>query len=403
MASVDIAGDVKTTERLVFYGDGVNETTNWKKGQKLGQGAFGKVFIAIIHNRDKELELAVKKIKIVEPQHLKETVSMEKMCHVNIVKCFGSHVNEGSFYIFMELMKEGSLEEFIKQTYAKKKTIDELYAGRIIQQVIKAVDYLHENNHFHRDIKSANILMSDEHNVKLADFGLTREFEEMTKSYTKGVGTSRFMAPEMVAVDDDGEALQYSNPVDIWAIGCIVVHMLTGALPFSNLTDSQVNSRLLQPDPSPARGSTLTFSDSCERFFKKTLAKDPKARATAHSLLKYNFVTGKKFFFFVGQQYQNCATNYTFEKEVNFNQDVRVDKVDTLNVKHLENLKADQIGKVEVQQASGSVSVGHAEAVKAQGNSVHFQRANTVETKDTKQSMSIKQTQSELISQKWLI
>ncbi|KAH9499030.1 nuclear receptor co-repressor 1 [Bulinus truncatus] len=141
---------------------------------------------------------------------------------------------------------------------------------------------------------SANILMSDEHNVKLADFGLTRKFEEITKTYTKGVGTSRFMAPEMVALKEDGSNYYYNRSVDIWAIGCIVLHMLTGKPPFPNLSEPQVIFRLGHPDPCPARDLLSKVSENCKKFFSKTLATNPRERSTADSLLKESFVTGER-------------------------------------------------------------------------------------------------------------
>ncbi|KAH9508617.1 hypothetical protein Btru_052172 [Bulinus truncatus] len=435
MAAVYNTGDIQSMEALEFFGDGTKEPTNWKKCDELDRGAFGVVYKAIIETNGYTLELAVKKVKIswngpnlMEPQVNREIEALKKLRHDRIVKYYNSHLHNDRLYIFIELMNGGSLESFLKTKNDRNEPIDEQYAGRIIQQVIEAVDYLHKNKRFHRDIKSGNVLMSDENNVKLADFGLTKEFATITKSNTKGVGTICFMAPEMFGVDKENKPIEYNKSVDIWAIGCVVVHMLTGQLPFHNLEQQQVLYQLIANDANPAK--EIKVSESCRRFFNKTLCRDPKGRATAESLLNDSFVTGKvsdidtdavvdeqnvteednkedvmdepnaKLQEFgikghlqnqsattnvtIGTQYKNCTTNITFQGIVNFNSSSHFDQIGHLNVNHLENLKADQIGKVDVQQASGSVSVGKAEAVKAQGNSVHIQRANTVETKDTK-------------------
>ncbi|KAH9508615.1 Mitogen-activated protein kinase kinase kinase 1 [Bulinus truncatus] len=283
--------------------NGIDKPTNWKRGECIGTGAFGKVFKASIKTRQRgNIFLAVKEVGILlqqdkskyEESVKKETEALKKLSHERIIKYFGFHATNESFFIFIELLEMGSLEKFINAKYDSGEHIDERHAGILTKQIIEGVVYLNENNLFHRDIKSANILMSDENNVKLADFGLTREFAEMTKTYTKGVGTNRFMAPEMIALKPDGSCYNYDKSVDIWAIGCIVIHMLTGKLPFSKLTDVQVVFKLGQPDPSPANEILSKVSESCRRFFKKTLARDPKARETAVLLLNDSFVKGEE-------------------------------------------------------------------------------------------------------------
>ena len=87
--------------------------------------------------------------------------------------------------------------------------------------------YIHSNNLIHRDLKPDNILLSHSKHVRISDFGLTKE-NDLTFSQSKGVGTLRFMAPELFEVDENNERIQrYNNKVDVYSFGIILIYIVT--------------------------------------------------------------------------------------------------------------------------------------------------------------------------------
>ncbi|KAI8779404.1 aurora kinase C, partial [Biomphalaria glabrata] len=364
---------------FAFHGDGINEPKNWTRLNYLGSGRFGTVYRANYKKGSAEFECAVKEIRGGSPRDIikheasvrNETETLGKLSHEKIIKYYGFCSTNQMFFIFLEYMKGGSLETCIGDKYDKGEKIDEPYAGKIVKQVLEAVAYLHSLNHFHRDIKSANVLMLDEWNVKLADFGLTKELAEITKTYTSCVGTYRFMAPEMF-----DKKCKYNKPVDIWAIGCILVHLLSGKHPFHDVEENQLHKEM-DNNPSPAQEILNKVSEKCRRFFKQTLAINEAGRATAETLLQDCFITGaalpdiepdadleeisktlkqiplvetsslpgaRNIHF---NQHNDNSKSYKIGGDMHFHQAVSVDTIENLRVNHLDSLKADSVTKVD--------------------------------------------------------
>ena len=194
---------------------------NYEFISMLGHGAFGKVRLYRDRNY-KDLLFAIKTLKkegIPEYQFnlLKSEVSiLSNLDHPNIVKYFGTFEDDYYIHILMEYLKGHDLNKIIN---LKKYTgFEEKDMSKIIQQLLKALSFIHSKGIVHRDIKPDNILFSnkkDYSTLKLIDFGLAT-----TKSDRKSVGTPYFMSPEMI----NGDSCPKS---DIWSVGIIVYYMLT--------------------------------------------------------------------------------------------------------------------------------------------------------------------------------
>lgn len=254
----------------------------------LGKGSFGSVFEALLPCGK---QVCVKQIElgnINSPDELKNLMNeinlMKRLHHPNIVEYFGcKNDNEKNIlYIFMELVTGGTVNHFVKRL----KTVPLDTVRSWTKQTLLGVQYLHKEGIIHRDIKGDNILVSNGSVVKLADFGCSKQIDDVC-SRTRGcntmVGTPYWMAPEVIKCEAD---TGYGAKSDIWSIGCTVVEMITGRPPWPE-SDSMwaavfkiANSTGLPP------GIPENLPKEVMEFLAKCFERDPKKRATADELLQ---------------------------------------------------------------------------------------------------------------------
>jgi len=138
--------------------------------------------------------------------------------HPHIIRFYGAVLSPRRVGFLMELCSQGELKEFLQKTvdYAMEQKI------RMMREIASAMDFLHHNNVIHRDLKCQNVLVTEEESTRLMDFGLSRKIEETSMaSKTSGIGTSYYMAPEMVL----GEA--YTSKVDVFSFAIMMIEILT--------------------------------------------------------------------------------------------------------------------------------------------------------------------------------
>ena len=205
-------------------------TENYKMICKLGEGGFGAVF-KVVDNKSNSIR-AMKMIKkeSIEMQDddkkfLKEIEILMKLDHPNIVKVYEYYVDDIYYYLIMEYISGGMLHE----TIARWIVFSEKKAAIIMQQILSAVFYLHQNKIVHRDLKPDNILVQkttseEEVRIKLIDFGTCNYLEE-GKYLNFCIGTPQFVAPEVLDK-------KYNNKCDVWSGGAILYMLLSGDPPF---------------------------------------------------------------------------------------------------------------------------------------------------------------------------
>ncbi|CAL1542346.1 unnamed protein product [Lymnaea stagnalis] len=269
---------------MQFLGDGIHQPTNWKRRDRIGRGAHGVVFEAI---KD-DAPIAVKEVSMYEEANSEKSVALYN--EINILKClrhdrivryFGHCTSNKDLFLFMEYIPGGSLEVYFKTN----SPLQIQFIRDITKQTLQGVAYLHDNRMIHRDIKAANILMEERFQIKLADFGVSKMFQELSRTATF-IGTTRWMAPEMFT------ASTYSYEVDIWAVGCTVIQMLTGSPPFPDKEEQQVTFHLIKQDLSPLYSLKNINSKETMDFLRSILKNDPKERPKAKTLLENSpFVT----------------------------------------------------------------------------------------------------------------
>lgn len=207
---------------------------DWDVVQTLGEGAYGEVRLLV--NRQTEEAVAVKVIDTSQAKecadNVKKEVCIHKMLtHPGIVKFFGHRKEGPTVYLFLEYCTGGELFDRIEPDVG----MPEKDAHKFFQQLIAAVEYLHNLGITHRDIKPENILLDDKDNLKLTDFGLATmfRFKGRERLLNRLCGTLPYVAPELLSQQE-----YRAQPADIWACGIVLTAMLAGELPWDQPTES---------------------------------------------------------------------------------------------------------------------------------------------------------------------
>lgn len=266
---------------------GVPGLINWKKGELLGVGAFGKVYLGL--NLDSGELMAVKAVPIALDEDDEQTTAlvreislMKVLFHENIVRYIGTQRDEHMLHIFLEYVPGGSIAAVLQ----KFGSLSEAAVRAYTKQILEGLGYLHAHKIMHRDIKGANILVSNNGIIKLADFGASKKITEMLTQYDcKSLkGTPYWMAPEVIMQAGHGRS------ADIWSVGATVVEMLTGKPPYSEFpTQVSVLFHIASTQEPPTLPANL--ADDCHSFLMLCFQRNPKNRPTAKALLDHPFVT----------------------------------------------------------------------------------------------------------------
>uniref|UniRef100_A0A7S2U6B1 Protein kinase domain-containing protein n=1 Tax=Attheya septentrionalis TaxID=420275 RepID=A0A7S2U6B1_9STRA len=250
----------------------------------LGKGTSGSVFECTV------LETGLKHaIKVIGKEQLQNSEEVDEMWneikvhgslkHTNICGFVDSFEDDENYYILMELCNNGSLQNRLNQN--KRKGLDESEVKRIMMQLIQAVQFMHDKNIMHHDLKPDNIFLDQEGNVKLGDFGLAVQLASSDETLIYQAGTHLFMAPEMI------EWKRHSFEADIWSLGVILYCLLTGKCPFRGvfqmLFQRIVKGEYKFPD---------TMSFDAKDLISSMLQADPADRPSLEEISCHEFFTG---------------------------------------------------------------------------------------------------------------
>ncbi|KAH3899817.1 mitogen-activated protein kinase kinase kinase kinase STE20 SCDLUD_004110 [Saccharomycodes ludwigii] len=258
-------------------------STMYKGLIKVGQGASGGVYTA--YEVGTNASVAIKQMNLEkQPKKdliINEIIVMKQSKHGNIVNFIDSYLLKGELWVIMEYMEGGSLTDVVTHCILTEGQI-----GAVSRETLKGLEFLHSKGVIHRDIKSDNILLSMNGDIKLTDFGFCAQINESNLKRTTMVGTPYWMAPEVVS------RKEYGPKVDIWSLGIMIIEMIDGEPPYLNETPLRA-LYLIATNGTPKLKDPESISQDLTAFLGWCLQVDPEKRATAGELLNDLFITDK--------------------------------------------------------------------------------------------------------------
>lgn len=248
----------------------------YQKLQRIGEGTYGVVYKA--KHREHGTILALKRIRLESEDEgvpctaIREISLLKELNHPNIVRLYDVIHTERKLTLVFEFLDQ-DLKKYIDSCNGKMELMS---IKSFLYQLLKGVMYCHQHLILHRDLKPQNLLINEEGELKLADFGLARAFGIPVRSYTHEVVTLWYRAPEVLM-----ESTRYSTPLDIWSVGCIFAEMATGRplFPGSGDQDQLVRIFKILGTPTPGVWPTIVDTPAHKRGFAPA-RHEPQSLAT---------------------------------------------------------------------------------------------------------------------------
>ncbi|KAF9455107.1 Pkinase-domain-containing protein [Macrolepiota fuliginosa MF-IS2] len=283
-------------------------TFQWMRGELLGQGSYGRVYMALNVNTG-EL-MAVKQVELPredhKPQHQDalrflafESRTLRDLDHPNIVQYLGYEDSAEALSVFLEYVPGGTIATLLSKHGRFREEVTKSFT----RQILEGLEYLHSRGIIHRDLKPDNILVEPIGVCKISDFGISKMVEDIhsPRAHTLMRGTVNYMAPEILGSKEKG----YDGKIDIWSVGCMVMEMWTGEKPWAsdeNFMAIMLKLRETQsPPPLPAQlqkdlsPSAHNFRDSC--FHINPVQRPSPAELKQHPYLRlpqtWTFIEGE--------------------------------------------------------------------------------------------------------------
>ena len=271
-----------TTHRSRSAKSDIDVTTLFRRTEVIGRGKFGIVYKG--YNVKTKHIYAIKVLNLDSDSDEVEDVQREIQFLAslkqmpNITRYYGSYLQNTSLWIIMEYCAGGSLRSLLRPG-----RIEEKYLGVILREILVALSFIHKDNIIHRDIKAANVLISNDGSVKLCDFGVAAQLNQASNRRQTMAGTPYWMAPEVIM-----EGVYYDTKADIWSLGITAYEMATGNPPYCEIEALRVMQLITKSKPPRLEGKG--YSASLKEFIALCLDEDASERPSADDLLKSKFI-----------------------------------------------------------------------------------------------------------------
>ncbi|XP_031690908.1 TRAF2 and NCK interacting kinase b isoform X5 [Oncorhynchus kisutch] len=259
----------------------------------VGNGTYGQVYKG---RHVKTGQLAAIKVMDVtgdEEEEIKAEINMLKKYshHRNIATYYGAFVKKNppgiddQLWLVMEFCGAGSVTDLIKNT--KGNSLKEEWTAYICREILRGLTHLHQHKVIHRDIKGQNVLLTENAEVKLVDFGVSAQLDRTVGRRNTFIGTPYWMAPEVIACDENPEAT-YDFKSDLWSLGITAIEMAEGAPPLCDMHPMRALF-LIPRNPAP-RLKSKKWSKKFQSFIESCLVKSHGQRPSTEQLLKHPFI-----------------------------------------------------------------------------------------------------------------
>ncbi|KAF8939292.1 hypothetical protein BGZ58_010189 [Dissophora ornata] len=272
------------SSKRIATGDTIFASQLFTRQELVGRGAYGAVYKGIENATQqvvaiKVLNLDTEEEDVSDIQREIATLSQLKNCDSqNITRYHGSFLNGTKLWIVMDYAAGGSIRSLLQAL----NRIDEKCIAVIAREVLQALGYLHKHGIIHRDIKAANILLTDEGRVQLCDFGVAGQVTMNSLKRNSFVGSPYWMAPEVIR-----EGQTYDYKADIWSLGITIYEIATGNPPFADQDPMRAVSLIPKSRPAQLEGD---WSPAMKEFVALCLHEEPNKRPSAEDLLKTKWI-----------------------------------------------------------------------------------------------------------------
>jgi serine/threonine protein kinase len=249
---------------------------------QIGDGQFGAVYKA--KHKESKFILAIKIVSVGENARENEIADeievLKSLHHECIVSYYGSCWSKTNLWILMDYCQFGSLKDIMENL---AQTFNEDQIGYICFETLRGLVYLHSKQIIHRDVKAANILVTEAGQIKLGDFGLAQPLSKIKNNFL--VGTPQYIPPEALMYQ------YYDHKSDTWSLGITAIELAEGVAPFSSLVELEKIKQAVFQQPPPTVSNKAKWSTFFISFLESCLMKNPIERLTPTQLLNNPFIT----------------------------------------------------------------------------------------------------------------
>lgn len=260
----------------------------------VGSGTYGQVYKGR-HTRTGQLA-AIKIMDVTEEEEeeikLEINVLKNHSHHRNIATYYGAFIHKSQpgqddkLWLVMEYCGAGSVTDLVKST--KSLSLREDWIAYICREITRGLDHLHSSKIIHRDIKGQNVLLTDNAEVKLVDFGVSARLDKTIGRRNTFIGTPYWMSPEVIACDENPDA-KYDNRSDLWSLGITAIEMAESHPPLCDMHPMRALF-LIPRSPPPRLKPTRKWSKKFHAFIETILVKDYTQRPHTEQLLRHTFL-----------------------------------------------------------------------------------------------------------------
>ncbi|XP_068182160.1 mitogen-activated protein kinase kinase kinase kinase 4 isoform X4 [Antennarius striatus] len=259
----------------------------------VGNGTYGQVYKGRHVKTGQLAAIKVMEVTEEEEEEIKLEINMLKSYshHRNIATYYGAFVKKGpagqdhQLWLVMEYCGAGSVTDLVKKT--KGNCLKEDWIAYVCREVLRGLSHLHSHHVIHRDIKGQNVLLTENAEVKLVDFGVSAQLDKTIGRRNTFIGTPYWMAPEVIACDENPEAT-YDYRSDLWSLGITALEMAEGAPPLCDM--HPMRALFLIPRNPPPKLKSKKWSKRFLSFVDRCLVKNHLHRPTTDALLRHAFI-----------------------------------------------------------------------------------------------------------------